>query len=379
MKTMAMKRMSIRQAARGWLGLMVMILVATLGCDRQPGQETYFSTPEESSLRVVTLSPALTQIFKDLGQADLIVGVGQHDAAAPANATIVGTYLDINAEELARLKPTLVFTMAGSEGLPPRLVELSKQIGFMLVSYPYPQTPGDVGNIILRESEMISRLGGTTDEPVAESQSPPSIGALLDMHIKAAELKHTMLFRLAELSKLTKDQGSPMTLMVIGTSPIMASGPGTVLDQLLAMAGGRNVAFDATVGAPTFDREKLLTFRPDVILIYDIGGQALGSVDTDPRLAEFRGLDIPAVRHGQIVLISDAHALLPASTLDKTAGIMAKALHPELVEKIDAILKASRSELIRKNDIDAASPAPVIPPTRPDAAPQPLPEAPAAP
>jgi len=351
-----------------WLVMALLTLATLVGCGRQESYEGMLDSSDVPELRIVSLSPAITQILKDLGQIDTVVGVGQFDFAAPPTATVVGNYLDINAEELTRLKPTMVLTMSGSEGPPARLVELSQANGFLLVSYPIPKTPTDVGNIIVRETEMIS-MPVPTEENQGNQPPVPSIGALLDLFPKAAELKHTMLFRLAELSRITKDQGSPSTLMVIGTQPLMASGPGAVHDHLLAMAGGRNAAYEATVSAPTYDREKLLELKPDVVLIFDIQGQPLGPIESDPRLADLRGLDIPAVKNNRIVLISDSHALLPSSTLDRTAGIMAKALHPELSDKIDWILKASRSDLIRKSDIDAVTTAPAVMPTGPDQAP----------
>jgi hypothetical protein len=189
---------------------------------------------------------------------------------------------------------------------------------------------------------------------------------LLDLLPQAMKLKYTMIMRLGAISRLTADydkahHGSPGVLMVIGTSPIMASGPGTVLDQLLSLAGGHNVARDATMSAPTYDKEKLQGLAPDVVLLFDPQGQPLGDLSTDARLAGLRGVDVPAVKHHQVFLIADPMAMLPSSTLDKTAGIMAKALHPALTDQIDEILKSSMTELSRKNDIDALSANPATP------------------
>lgn len=341
------------------------------------------STPPESGLRIISLSPALTQILVDLGQSEYIVGVGQNDAAAPAAAKVVGNYQNINAEQIVALNPTLVVTMSGRDGPPARLKELAAT-RFILVNYPYPKSPTDVGNIIFRESELHMGVpmvpaapaikpspsnppGATPATPNAASQTatpvvnqdtgPSSLGALLDLLPQAMALKYTMLMRLGEISRLTSSktdkQATPSVLMVIGTGPVMASGPGTVLDQLLILAGGSNAAAQTKTSAPTFDREKLLNLKPDMVLYFDPNGQPLAPINDEPRLASFRGLDIPAVKDNRIVIISNPQAMLPSSTLDKIAGLMAKAIHPELAKQIDETLKSSMVELDRRNDINA--------------------------
>lgn len=370
----------------GNMRLLAMFLVAMFtlmatSCDSPVDYST--TAPAESRLRIISLSPALTQILVDLGQSEYIVGVGQNDAAAPSHAKVVGTYLDINAEQIVSLDPTLVVTMSGRDGPPARLKELAST-HFILVDYPYPQTPTDVGNIIFRDSELhaLGAMGGfaamtppasgvastdpTADAPTtpqgqepqaAAEPVPASLGALLDLLPQAMRLKYTMIMRLGEISKLTAPEGhgkdNPNVLLVIGSGPVMASGPGTVLDQLLILAGGRNAASQTATTAPTFDREKLQTLKPDVVLFFDPKGQPLTAIENDPRLADFRELDIPAVKNNRIVIIDNPMAMLPSSSLDKTAGVMAKAIHPELAEQIDVILKSSMVELGRKNDIEA--------------------------
>lgn len=363
------------------LSILVVALVSLLmaGCDEPSDYSTSMSP--ESELRIISLSPALTKILVDLGQGDYIVGVGQNDDAAPKNAKVVGTYLNINAEQIVSLNPTIVLTMSGRDGPPARLKELAKT-HFLLVDYPYPQTPTDVGNIIFRDSEMHMAMAmspiasaqaaapgaagapGTNDPsspavtPTVET-GPSSIGALLDLIPQAMNLKYTMIMRLGEISKLTTDkndgQSSPSVLMVIGTGPVMAAGPGTVLDQLLALAGGKNAAAQTQTTAPTFDREKLVALKPDVVLYFDPKGQPLAALDDEPRLADFRDLKIPAVTNNRLKLIDHPLSMLPSSSLEETAGMMAKAIYPEMSEQIDKILASSMADLSRQNDIDAMS------------------------
>ena len=78
----------------------------------------------------------------------------------------------------------------------------------------------------------------------------------------------------------------------------MASGPGTVLDEVLRMVGGENAAARRQGRSrPTYDREKLLALAPDVILLIQPGTPPRQKRSTRTAcLAEFRSLDIPAVK-----------------------------------------------------------------------------------
>ena len=69
-------------------------------------------------------------------------------------------------------------------------------------------------------------------------------------------------------------------LMVIGVNPLMASGPGTVHDELLSYCGARNAAGNALVGAPVYDKERLLDANPGVVLFLLPQAAALGSIVT---------------------------------------------------------------------------------------------------
>ncbi len=144
----------------------------------------------------------------------------------------------------------------------------------------------------------------------------------------------------------------PPVLLVIGTQPLRVVGPGQVHDNLLNYIGASNAASVMKDGAPTIDKETLLKLAPSVILIIEPNGKPLGSIGDDPRLASFRGLSgvdaktgqplVPAVANKRIALIDDPMALLPSTSLGDLAMKMAKAVHPEVADKIDAAVKKAR-------------------------------------
>ncbi|MCC6681292.1 MAG: ABC transporter substrate-binding protein [Phycisphaeraceae bacterium] len=268
------------------------------GCGRQtPPADT-------DQRRIVTLAPALTQMVADLGVLDDVVGVAQHDPIADASLPVLGNFVQVDIERLLSVQPTLVMIMSGKEGVPPRLRELADAGRFQLEDYPTPTCIEDVLDTL------------------------HSMGAVLDCQRQADDLARHLNDQLRQVRVDVAPLQQPRVLMVIALHPIMASGPGTVNDSLLQQAGGINAAENATVPAPTFDREALLALQPDVILLMLPGAPPL--TDHDDRLREFADVPVPAVRDGRIVLLNDPLIALPGTSLVATVRRIADAIHPKL-------------------------------------------------
>ena len=280
--------------------------------------------------RIVTLAPALTQIIWDIGLGHRIVGVANMDNVAAEGVPAVGNFNDLNYERLVTLKPTHVFMMSTSQGVPPRLSELARSQDFGLFVYPYPDNVDDILRIIY----------AGPDDPESAASVPVDVGTALGYETEARNVYIRLLARLSELKNLLEDQPRPRVLMVIGVTPdTMASGPDTVLDNTLTwFCNAENAAGEATVQAPRYDREQLLVMNPDVIVLILPNDPPLAPLDSEPRLAAFRGLDITAVNEGRITLIRDPLATLPSSAQAKVAAMLAKAVHPEMAEQIDQVM-----------------------------------------
>ena len=302
-------------------GVLGAVVLAIGGCHRSGGG----GKASGGGLRIVTLSPALSQMVMKLGDGKDLVGVTDQDAVAPAGLPAVGMYFDVNSERLLKLRPTVVLMMTGSAGVPARLKELSSEAGFRVVRYPYPNRLADIGWILAHH-------GTPSWKHVPKV---PSVGEVLGKQPEAKRVAERMFARLDALGKLTSKWDQPRVLLVIGTDPLMASGPGTVNDQLLKIAGARNVAAGATVRAPTFGRESLLKLDPQVVIFLTPGAPPLRKGDA--RLAEFDGLDIAAAREHRVAVIHDKLVLLPGVSVVQTAFKMAKIIHPTHAVAIDRL------------------------------------------
>lgn len=346
------------------MSVMALMSLVCGACDG--GGNSYTQIDDDDALRIVTFAPAMTQMLIDMGLQESIVGVAENDSVAPPGTPVVGNIGNVNEEKLLSLRPTHVLGMEMGGAQTDALESLARREGFSLALYPYPRSVDAVGLILWNEREFI---GGE-----ASLDYVPSLGTVLDARDEAADLKYTMLNRLSALSEVTRGlkDTTPSVLMVIDSeSTVSVSGPGSVLDELLAQAGGVNAAADAQTPNPIYTREDLIKLTPDVILLLKPNAYPLQALQEDLRLAVFRDLDIPAVRQGQIYLINDPIILLPESTaMTQIAGQIAKRLYPDQAKRIDEALE---SELVievdddeLKRSLDELSTAPPLPETTPD-------------
>lgn len=297
------------------------VFVAGCGNETPPTPSTTDADPDVTP-RLVTLAPALSQMLEDLGLSDTIVGVSEHDDAAPKGLPIVGNYTAVNTESLLSIRPTHVLMMAGPSGPPASMRQLADDGLFELHSFPFPLSIQDIERVLYDEMRA--------------DEAGSSLGVALGAPEQAMRLKLQLMRQLAAIHSVTANQEQPTVLMVIGTGPIMASGPGTVHDELLGFAGGLNAAADATVTAPEYDRELLLAIAPQVVLFLQPNAPELD--DYDPRFAAFTGLPIPAIESGRVHLLNDPLVLLPSTSVGRICAEMAKAIHPQLADEIDRIM-----------------------------------------
>jgi iron complex transport system substrate-binding protein len=276
------------------------------------------SSPPSGSLpvtsRIVCLCPALTQMIRDLGLTDSIIAVGAFDPVAPPAAAVVGDLYQIDYEKLLALAPTHVIVQAVRQPVPPRLNELAAAHRFRVTAWPI-ESATDVLHI-LRGTPQMSSLGQVLGRP-AESAA-------------LADRIEQQLAAIAAITVTDNRIPRPRTLLVVGTSPLTAAGPGTLLHDMLQIAGGTNALPQAAILYPVLDRERLLALRPDVIIVVTSDG-------TRSAAEQEQRLNLPASLRPRILHVVDPAALLPSSTMPRIAAAIARQLHPALSDQLDAI------------------------------------------
>lgn len=289
---------------------MCLFLFAQPGCDVQPGSSS--GTPNSSAAsgpRVVSLTPAITQMLIDMGKQENLVGVSQEDDAS-LGLPVCGSYNNPVVARIVELKPDVVLTESptGTTGDAPALLKALADEGvFALKVIPHSRSIADVHRALI--------------DPVV------GLGAAVGDQAAAERARKLMQLRIDLVSAVVKDAGRPRVLMLINPTTLGAIGTGVTHDELLRLAGGSNALAHLNTGYLTLDRAQLeRTIRPDVVLILEPGGSEL--VDGDVRLRPLEGLTIPAVMNRRFAVIRHPQAMLPSTALPEIMLEIALVLHP---------------------------------------------------
>jgi iron complex transport system substrate-binding protein len=195
--------------------------------------------------RIVSTSPSITETLFALGLGDRVVGVSAYCRFPPQAATLpkVGTFLKPDAELIAGLRPDLVIVHEVSAGLDRRLAAL--RIPFVVVDR------------------------GTLESVFSSIRQ---IGAAAGVADRAGALNADIDRRLAKMREAAASRPHPRVLFIIGRRPgmladLVAVGPGSYLNSLVSIAGGRNVLdLEGQPEYPRISMETVLRLDPDVIV-----------------------------------------------------------------------------------------------------------------
>lgn len=200
--------------------------------------------------RIVSTSPAITETLFALGAGDRVVGVSEYCHYPPAalKRPKIGSYLKPNIETILRLEPDLVII----ERLPGTALEQLRSTGLRVEQVFF----GDVA-LNLKTMAQIAAVAGRVEA-----------GRALNGRVTDA---------LKQVEATRKAQGRRSVLFIVGRTPgrldgMVAVGKGSYLNELIAMAGGRNIMADSVVAYPKVSLESVVRLRPDVII--DMGDMA---------------------------------------------------------------------------------------------------------
>ncbi len=244
------------------------------------------STLERSQvegLRIVSLSPAITEILFELGVGEQIVGASEHSDYPPEAKRIpqVAKYGDPNIELIIRAKPDLVI---GQEIAAGKNKLLQSKVG-------------GVCPVVLLKTDTLEEIIVAT-ERIAEATGSEQRGR---------ELVGGWRKTRAQLEKRyggLADKDRPRVYVDLGTDLLRTCGPGTYLSQMIRLAGGRNLG-DAATGSlwPIVSSETVVVWNPQVILVLGMKRSGGCKERISSRLSWG---NIEAGRSGRSVQLSDA-------------------------------------------------------------------------
>ena len=245
--------------------------------------------------RVVSLAPNLTEIVFLLGQEEKLAGVTRFCNYPPRAAALprVGGIVDPDVERIVAAGPDLV--LCTTDGNPKERVRVLEEMGILC----FAVGPQDM-SAVFRTIERIGALLGVPERGRREADA-----------LRARAERVTR----AKLDPL------PRVLFLVSTSPVIAAGNGTFLDELVRASGGTNAAGSYAGRYPRLSVEDLLATSPDVIFIAAMTGVEGFSSSVS------RWTEIPAFRNGDVVTLDGDLVTRPGprmvDALEKVAGALA--------------------------------------------------------
>jgi iron complex transport system substrate-binding protein len=229
---------------------------------------------------VVALYGAFNEILAGMGMADRIVARTEADATPPSIATlpVIGTHMRPNLEHVLAVKPDLVLQMAG-RGEAEQAVEALSRLGVPVAVFSVTDFPGLYAAIL--------RIGTLTG---AKEAAGRLVAALQD--------------RLAALAaKAAKAEGKarPKVFFEVRSGSLLAAGKGSMVDAVIAAAGGEN-AVAAEKKIVRLSDEELLRLAPDVCLTQ----RGPMNPEARPMTERPEYAALPCVKNGQAYLVDEA-------------------------------------------------------------------------
>jgi iron complex transport system substrate-binding protein len=178
----------------------------------------------DGPLRLVSLSPGLTEIVFALGRRHWLVGVTEFcDFPGRSDKPRIGGTMTPNLERMIQVRASLV--LATAEGNPRDLLGQLARLDIPI----FAVKPEGYAGILA---------------------SVRTLGRLLKADAAAADLVRDIEGRTADIRRAVAGRPRPRTLYLVWTDPLVAAGPATFIHDLIELAGGKNVVRERAVAYP---------------------------------------------------------------------------------------------------------------------------------
>jgi len=260
--------------------------------------------------RIVSTAPSNTEILLYLGLKDRLVGItsfyGSPDKVE--GIPLIGGYINPSVARIVALHPDIVFAARGN---PTEVVEQLRRLGIKVFTLDTRTVAG-----LLADIRKIGALSGADDR--AEEL--------------ISEIKRRVSYVSRTVAQLT-DGERPRVLWVGQEEPLRTAGSGSLVDELIELAGGKNVARDEERPWPSYGMEKVVLRDPEVIILGE------DKYKNSPRkvsetIAMFKSHavwgKVSAVKEGRVHFIATDLLGQPSPACVEGLELLARLLHPRL-------------------------------------------------
>jgi iron complex transport system substrate-binding protein len=248
--------------------------------------------------RIVSLNPATTEILFTLGAGSRLVGRTKYDLW-PDSAKLIpplGDGIRPNVEAVLASHPDLVILYASLDNRP--AASRLRAAGV---------------NTLSLKVDHISDFRRTVQ----------SLGAILRDSVRAKAVTDSVYRTLDSVRSATAQLPRPSVFWHIWDAPVITIGAGSFMNELVDIAGGRNVYADISGPSAQVSLEDIARRNPDFILAGPVGK---AQIESDPRWRIVR-----AARDKHIFVVDTLLVARPSVRLGEAAVSLANLLHPGAV------------------------------------------------
>lgn len=241
---------------------------------------------QDSSLRIISLAPNLTEIIYDLGLGENIVGVSNYcDYPKEVHfISKVGDFKGINFEKIISLKPDIVFVLESQKTTAENLRKLNFKVELFSI-----ETLSDIYQATLK------------------------LGAILNKEVKAKQLVKDLQGKISNIRTRNTTQSARVLVVVGGHGDsiglIYVAAASSLYHELLTLLGVRNVLQEKTAYIK-ISAESVFALDPDIII--DLMPES-SSTTAWSKLKTLR-----AVRNSNVYVLSEEFLVNPGPRVYQT-------------------------------------------------------------
>ena len=246
--------------------------------------------------RIVSLNPTTTDLLFAIGAGPRVVGRTHWDSWSDSVREVadLGPGLRPNIEAVLGARPDLVVLYASADNA--AAARQLRAAGVDVISLKVDR---------LADFRRATLLLGTATGETGRARS------VVDSVTRTLE----------RVRDATRDLPHPTVFWHIWDAPIITIGRGSYMNELVEIAGGRNVYGDVAAPSPTVSIEDVIRRDPDVIIAGPLGAAHLRESAT--------WRTVGAVRRGRIVVVDTMLVGRPSARLGEAAAAIAQLLHPD--------------------------------------------------
>jgi len=265
--------------------------------------------------KVVSLAPSVTETIFALGFGDRLVGVTtSRDYPAEARKIPkIGGFMSPSLETIVAKRPGIVIGV--SSATDPAKAREMERLGLEVTLISLASV-----------SDILSSI-----KSIARSLGSPQAGE---------KLVHKITLQMDQVRERVAPAPRRSTLLLVGLRPLIAVGGKNFIDELITLAGGKNIAGDAAQPWLNLPDEYVVAKAPQVIIEAGMGSER------DQVAKHWADLkSIPAVQHRRVYRYPSDKILRPGPRIGEGLEEIARLLHPEcFADSKSGLVRGSKCE-----------------------------------